>query len=64
MYYDEGIINGILCHKGTPDGPWIPFTVEQLTERLVRVEKERSKLQFQLEEINETGSYTVGFFDL
>jgi hypothetical protein len=34
MYYDEQVINGVLCHRGTPNGKWIPFTVEQLTARL------------------------------
>ena len=35
MYYDEQVINGVLCHRGLPDGEWIPFTAEQLTQRLV-----------------------------
>ncbi len=34
MYYDEQVINGVLCHRGAPNGKWIPFTVEQLTARL------------------------------
>ena len=31
MYYEESVIDGMLCHRGTPDGEWIPFTAEQLT---------------------------------
>jgi len=31
MYYEEKIVDGILCYRETPDGEWIPFTVEQLT---------------------------------
>ena len=34
MYYEEVVINGVLCHRGTPDGEWIPFTAEQLTAKL------------------------------
>lgn len=33
MYYDEKVIHGILCHRSTPDGKWIPFTSEQLTKK-------------------------------
>lgn len=35
MYYDEQVINGVLCHRGTPNGEWIPFTLESLTLSLV-----------------------------
>jgi hypothetical protein len=31
MFYEEQVVNGILCHRDTPDGPWIPFTLEALT---------------------------------
>jgi hypothetical protein len=34
MYYDEQVIDGVLCHRGTPDGEWTPFTAEQLTTKL------------------------------
>lgn len=35
MYYDEQVINGVLCHRSTPNGEWIPFTAESLTLSLV-----------------------------
>ena len=31
MYHKEEIINGVLCHKGTPDDEWEPYTLEALT---------------------------------
>jgi hypothetical protein len=31
MYYDEKMINGVLCSRSTPDGKWEPFTLEELT---------------------------------
>ena len=42
MYYAEKVIDGILCHRGTPDGDWVPFTLEQLTIELTaeRVQSE------------------------
>lgn len=33
MYYDEQVIGGVLCHRSTPKGEWIPFTSEELTEK-------------------------------
>jgi hypothetical protein len=44
MYYNEGIINGVLCHKSIPDGEWIPFTAVQLTKRIMRAEKTFAEL--------------------
>ena len=34
MYYEEKIIGGVLCWRGTPDGQWIQTTAEQLTAML------------------------------
>lgn len=34
MYYEERVIDGILCHRGTPDGGWTPFTREELTQMI------------------------------
>jgi len=34
MYYEEKIIDGVLCGRGTPDGTWIPFTARDLTATL------------------------------
>jgi hypothetical protein len=31
MYYEEKVIHGVLCHRGTRDGNWIPFTIAELT---------------------------------
>lgn len=35
MYYEEAVIKGILCHRGTPDGEWMPFTMEAMTTAIV-----------------------------
>jgi len=35
MYYEENVINGILCHRSTPDGEWEQFTVEALTTAFI-----------------------------
>lgn len=34
MYHEESIINGVLHHRGTADGEWIPYTAAQLTTKI------------------------------
>lgn len=33
MFYEEKVIGGVLCHRGTPDGKWIPFTIQEMTSK-------------------------------
>lgn len=35
MYYEEKILNGVLCWRGTPNGDWTEKTAKQLTDMLV-----------------------------
>lgn len=37
MYYEEEVIDNILHWRGTPDGEWIPKTLEELTNELLIV---------------------------
>ena len=39
MFDEEEVIDGVLCHRGTPDGEWIPFTPEALTISLQSTRK-------------------------
>ena len=40
MYYQEKIINGVLCNRFSPNAEFKPFTfLEQLTERIQRQDK-------------------------
>ena len=40
MYYEEKIIDGVLCWRGTPNGEWIQKTPEQLTKRLIEAQED------------------------
>jgi len=51
MYYDEQVINGVLCHRGTPNGKWTPFTVEQLTARLQELKAVEQQRALDLREV-------------
>lgn len=42
MYYEEKVIDGVLCWRNTPDGEWTQFKSDALTIAL-RAERVRSK---------------------
>ncbi len=39
MFYEERVIDGRLKWRGTPDGDWVEFSYEKLTERIVYSEQ-------------------------
>ena len=43
MYYEEKVIDGILCHRNTPDGEFKQLSHVELTRRLVEAEKLNEK---------------------
>ncbi len=51
MYKREEIINGILCHKSSPDGDWEPYTIEQLSNLVVSQDKELTDMQAKYNEL-------------
>ena len=63
MYYEEKIINGVLCCRTTPDGIWQPFTLEELSTRLEAKEKECEKLKSLLGEVRNHTAF-IPWFDL
>lgn len=40
MYYEEKIIDGVLCFRGSPKESFTPMSAEMLTQRLLRVKEE------------------------
>lgn len=40
MYYEERVINGVLCWRNTPNGAWHPMDAETLTIRLVKAQRD------------------------
>lgn len=38
MYYEEKVIDGILCHRNDPEGGWVQFTSEELTNQIVELQ--------------------------
>ncbi len=33
MYYEEKVVDGVLCYRGTPDSEWVQFTQQELTSQ-------------------------------
>lgn len=46
MYYQEKVINGIICSKTTPNGEWKELSKEQLTQRILRLENTLDSISF------------------
>lgn len=44
MFYEEQIVNGVLCSRTSPGGEWKPFTPEELTKRLIAARKLRDSI--------------------
>lgn len=40
MYYEEMIIDGVLCWRSTPDGEWSKKTPQQLTAMLTQARQQ------------------------
>ena len=45
MYYEEKIINGILCYRSSPYGDWFELPKQTLTERLMKYKKALEVIQ-------------------
>ena len=52
MYYEEQIINGVLCWRNDPDGPWTTFSHVALSERVLRNTQQIADLTAKLEQRN------------
>ena len=37
MYYEERVINGVLCYRTSPDGAWRQFSQKELTATVVKL---------------------------
>ena len=48
MFYEEQIINGVLMFRHTPDGEWVPYSIEDMSKRIVDIESLNEALRLQL----------------
>lgn len=38
MYYEETVVNGVLCFRTTPNTPFVEFSKERLTAKIKELE--------------------------
>lgn len=64
MYYEEAIVNGVLCFKTTPDGEWRMVSANALSYRVFTAESKLEKAKAVLEKcrayIGNVSHYTFG----
>lgn len=41
MYYEEKVVNGVLCSRTSPGGDWVPMTAEVLTAKLLEARQQQ-----------------------
>ena len=54
MYYEEKIINGILCYRCSPVGGWTEFSIESLSKRAYNDRQKLKALTKHVREMNTT----------
>ena len=53
MYYEEKIINGVLCFRNSKSKEFRPYSPEGLTQRIEQLEKALNKTESELDAIKE-----------
>lgn len=51
MYYEEKIINGVLCWRNDSEGEWTPFTIEALSSAYVATKHACERAQWKAVEL-------------
>lgn len=51
MYYEEKLIDGVLCYRITPDGDWDQYDLKELSRRYVNLQQEFREYRFAVSEV-------------
>ena len=51
MYYEEKIIDGILCWRNTPTGYWLKCSDRKITEKLIEAEAKALKFAHKITQL-------------
>lgn len=49
MYYEEKVVDGVLCWRSKPDGAWTQFTAQELTVQVVQTKQAALALMARVE---------------
>lgn len=59
MFHEEKIINGVLMWRSTPNGEWLPVSLEVVTKRLIEERELARQLQQRVEELSGPPAFLV-----
>lgn len=59
MYYEEQVIDGQLCYRTTPDGPWAVVEYKDLVQRAIRAKRQFAAF----DQAREALAYCQAYFD-
>ena len=48
MFYEEKLIDGVLCSRGMPSENFFPISAEHMSDRIIRIENENADLEERL----------------
>lgn len=51
MYYEEKLIDGVLCYRCSPVGGWTEFSIESLSERAYNDRQKLKALTLRVREL-------------
>lgn len=54
MFYEEKLIDGIMCYRTKPDGEWTQYPTEELSRRYDQVEAERRASRERIKDLEAT----------
>ena len=40
MFYEEKVVDGVLCCRGTPNGMWTPLSAYSLTGKILDLQRQ------------------------
>lgn len=46
MYYEEKIVNGVLCSRTSPHGNFVPLSAEKLTKKVLDMQQRLNDLGY------------------
>ena len=61
MYHDEKLTNGILHFRSSPNEPWLAYTIQELSERVIELQHELNVLKQEDLDCHITGDYVEDY---
>lgn len=60
MYYEEKVIDGVLCYRVNPEGSWLAISYEVVLSRMLKAEQELEAAQQSVKPTSGTRRESMG----